>query len=54
LVRPNGANINHKGITPDQKVTLSDTDAAAGNDAQLKAAEGYSINNVHLSLPLEH
>lgn len=39
--RPNGQNINHKGITPDQAVKLSDTDAKAGNDTQLKAAEAY-------------
>ena len=37
--RPNGQNINHKGITPDQIVTLSDQDAKAGNDTQLNAAE---------------
>jgi carboxyl-terminal processing protease len=37
--RPNGQNINHKGITPDQTVTLSDQDAKAGNDTQLNAAE---------------
>lgn len=39
--RPNGQNINHKGITPDQIVTLSDQDAKAGNDTQLTAAEAY-------------
>lgn len=39
--RPNGENINKKGITPDQIVTLSDADAKAGNDTQLKAAEAY-------------
>jgi carboxyl-terminal processing protease len=39
--RPNGQNINHKGITPDQKVTISNTDAKAGNDTQLRAAEAY-------------
>jgi len=39
--RPNGQNINHKGITPDQIVQLSDQDAKAGNDTQLKAAEAY-------------
>lgn len=37
--RPNGQNINHKGITPDKIVTLSDQDAKAGNDTQLNAAE---------------
>ncbi len=39
--RPNGQNINHRGITPDQTVKLTDTDAAAGNDTQLRAAEAY-------------
>jgi carboxyl-terminal processing protease len=39
--RPNGQNINHKGITPDQIVTLSDQDMKAGNDTQLNAAEVY-------------
>ncbi len=38
---PNGTNINHKGITPDQTVALSDADAKAGNDTQLQAAEAY-------------
>jgi carboxyl-terminal processing protease len=38
---PNGENINHKGITPDQVVNLSASDAAAGNDTQLNAAESY-------------
>lgn len=39
--RPNGQNINKKGITPDQTVGLSDADAQAGNDTQLQAAEAY-------------
>jgi len=39
--RPNGQNINHKGITPDKIVKISDDDAKAGNDTQLKAAEAY-------------
>ncbi len=39
--RPNGQNINKKGITPDQTVTLSDADAKAGNDTQLQAARNY-------------
>jgi len=39
--RPNGKNINHRGIDPDQKVVLSDDDATAGNDVQLKAAQAY-------------
>jgi carboxyl-terminal processing protease len=42
--RPNGQNINHKGITPDKLVKISDTDAKAGNDTQLKAAEAYLAN----------
>lgn len=39
--RPNGQNINHKGITPDKTVTISDADAKAGTDTQLQAAEAY-------------
>jgi carboxyl-terminal processing protease len=39
--RPDGQNINHKGITPDQIVQLTDAAAKAGNDTQLKAAEAY-------------
>lgn len=39
--RPNGANINHKGIDPDQTVTISDDDAKAGTDTQLQAAQDY-------------
>ena len=39
--RPNGQNLNHKGITPDQLVKLSDDDAKAGNDTQLQAAQAY-------------
>lgn len=39
--RPNGQDINKKGITPDQTVDLTDQDAAAGNDTQLTAAEAY-------------
>jgi carboxyl-terminal processing protease len=39
--RPNGQNINHKGITPDQVVTLTGADATAGNDTQLAAATAY-------------
>jgi carboxyl-terminal processing protease len=41
--RPNGQNINHKGITPDQVVKLSDDDIKAGNDTQLKAAQAYLV-----------
>jgi carboxyl-terminal processing protease len=39
--RPNGQNINKKGITPDKTVKISDADALAGNDTQLKAAQTY-------------
>jgi len=38
---PSGANINHKGITPDQTVDLTEADAKAGNDPQLQAAQAY-------------
>ncbi len=39
--RPNGQNINHKGITPDQIVNMTSSDANSGNDTQLNAAETY-------------
>ncbi len=39
--RPDGQNINKKGIAPDQTVTISDTDQKAHTDTQLKAAEAY-------------
>lgn len=39
--RPNGQNINHKGISPDKTVKISDDDAKAGTDTQLQAAEAY-------------
>lgn len=39
--RPNGQNINKKGINPDQEVKLSDNDAKAGNDTQKTAAIDY-------------
>jgi carboxyl-terminal processing protease len=39
--RPNGQNINHKGITPDKTVKISADDAKAGNDTQLQAAQAY-------------
>lgn len=39
--RPNGQNINHKGISPDKPVKLSDNDAKAGNDVQQTAALNY-------------
>lgn len=39
--RPNGQNINKKGITPDKTVKISDADAAAEKDTQLEAAQTY-------------
>lgn len=39
--RPNGQNIDHKGITPDKTIELSDADIADKNDIQLKAAEAF-------------
>ncbi|HUA13621.1 MAG TPA: S41 family peptidase [Candidatus Sulfotelmatobacter sp.] len=39
--RPNGENINHKGITPDETVPLTQSDVSSGNDTQLTAAEAY-------------
>ena len=39
--RPNGQNINKKGITPDKTVKQTDADTAAGKDAQLQAAQDY-------------
>ncbi|PIZ61642.1 peptidase S41 [Candidatus Saccharibacteria bacterium CG_4_10_14_0_2_um_filter_52_9] len=39
--RPNGQNINHKGVTPDKIVKISDADAKAGTDTQLQAAQAY-------------
>ena len=39
--RPNGQNINHRGITPDKTVTMSDSAIGSSNDSQLMAAESY-------------
>jgi carboxyl-terminal processing protease len=39
--RPDGQNINHKGITPDQIVQLTSAQANAGTDTQLNAALSY-------------
>ena len=39
--RPDGQNINHKGIKPDKIVVLTDAQAKAGEDPQLQAAEAY-------------
>lgn len=41
--RPNGQNINKKGITPDQTVKISDADAAAEKDTQKDAAIQYLL-----------
>ena len=44
--RPNGQNINHKGITPDQSIALpANTSVTIGgdNDNQLQAAESYLL-----------
>ena len=38
--RPNGQNINHKGINPDQSVNASSSNTST-NDTQLSAAEAY-------------
>jgi carboxyl-terminal processing protease len=42
--RPNGQNINHKGITPDKIVKITDEEAKAGRDTQLQAAQAYLAN----------
>lgn len=39
--RPNGQNINHQGITPDQTVKFTDADMANGSDPQKDAAIQY-------------
>jgi carboxyl-terminal processing protease len=39
--RPDGQDIEHKGITPDQIVQLTSAEASAGNDTQLNAALAY-------------
>ncbi len=39
--RPDGQDINHIGITPDQTVPLTQAEVNSGNDTQLKAAENY-------------
>ena len=39
--RPDGQNINHKGITPDMIVKQSDEDAKNKVDTQLQAAQAY-------------
>jgi carboxyl-terminal processing protease len=42
--RPNGQNINHQGIKPDQEVKMSNDDVAAGKDPQKDAAIQYLIS----------
>lgn len=39
--RPNGQNIDKKGITPDDLVKISDADIKAEKDTQLEAAQAY-------------
>lgn len=39
--RPNGQNINHKGITPDKAIKLTDASILAGKDTQKQAAIDY-------------
>lgn len=39
--RPNGQNIDKKGITPDDLIKNSDADIKAGKDTQLEAAQAY-------------
>lgn len=39
--RPDGENINHKGITPDDTVKISDADLKASKDTQLEKAQSY-------------
>lgn len=39
--RPDGEDIEHKGITPDRIVQLTSAEANAGNDTQLSAALAY-------------
>lgn len=39
--RPNGQNINLKGISPDKTVEITDEDAKADRDSQLEAAQAH-------------
>jgi carboxyl-terminal processing protease len=41
--RPNGQNINHQGISPDQEVKLDEAAAKAGTDNQKQAAIDYLV-----------
>ena len=38
---PNGTNIDHKGITPDKEVKMTEDDYKNGTDPQLKAAQEF-------------
>jgi carboxyl-terminal processing protease len=42
--RPNGQNIDKKGISPDQEVKISDADAEAQKDTQKDAAIAYILS----------
>lgn len=42
--RPNGQNINKKGITPDKTVKNDSASVEAGKDPQLEAAQAYLLN----------
>jgi carboxyl-terminal processing protease len=42
--RPNGQNINKKGITPDKKVGLTEKQVDTGQDPQQDAAVNYLEN----------
>ena len=44
--RPNGQNINHRGITPDKMVERTAKDFEAGKDPQLDAAQAYLKQNL--------
>jgi carboxyl-terminal processing protease len=43
--RPDGENINHKGITPDHVIPITDSDATAGKDPQKDAALQFLNKN---------
>ena len=43
--RPNGQNINHKGIKPDKAVKMSDEDIKSDKDPQLQSAQDYLNKN---------
>lgn len=43
--RPNGQNINKKGVQPDQVIKMNEADVKAGKDPQLQAAQDYLNKN---------